>query len=409
MQWVVAFKGSRDAYQVPLALAEAGKLETLVTDWYSPFDARWFDRSIRVLPAHIGASLKRRYRVGLPSAKVSSRPLELVRTKLDARSASDYGDNRLGALAGRMAARRGAGVLSYSYYGHAAFKARDTEHLPKVIFQVHPHPRSIRRLLTEEIELTPLAEASLRGEIELNMPERRFEQLCEEPLLADMCVAASEFTKRTLIENGVNAGRVRVIPYGVDAEKFYPSAAPPSTSSPFRVVFAGQMVQRKGLSYLLEAWRRLALPNATLTVVGRGGMDHELLAKYEGTYQLKVAASLDELRSLYQTSDLFCLPSLIEGFGLVLLEALACGTPILATPHTGAPDVISDGEEGFVVPVRSVDALMERLQWCYEHRRELSAMRPAARRAAERCSWSTFRNRLVEVVAEAEQQFAGNR
>lgn len=403
MQWVVAFKGSRDAYQVPLALAEAGKLEALVTDWYSPFDRKWFARLTGILPLRIEAELRRRYRAGLPSKRVHTSPREFIRTKLSERSASDHGDNRIGTLAGQLARNRKAGLLSYSYYGHSAFNCAGVGYLPKVMFQVHPHPQSIRNLLLEEMELVPDGKASLSQEIELNMPDRRFAQLSEEPLLADFCIAASEYTKKTLVENGVDGNRVRVVPYGVDLDRFRPLAGVPEASQPFRVIFAGQMIQRKGLWYLLEAWKRLALPHAELILVGRGGMDQNLLAKYEGIFRSEVAVGGERLRELYATSDVCCVPSLIEGFGLVYLESLACGTPVIATPHTGAADLISEGEEGFIVDIRNVEALAERILWCYEHRPELSMMRPKARRLAERHTWSAFRGSIIDAVGEAEQ------
>lgn len=272
------------------------------------------------------------------------------------------------------------------------------------MFQVHPHPRSIRNLLLEEIELVPDGKASLSQEIELNMPDRRFEQLCEEPLLADFCIAASEYTKKTLVENGVDHKRVRVVPYGVDLDRFRPLADPsPSSARPFRVIFAGQMIQRKGLWYLLEAWKRLALPQAELIIVGRGSMDQKLLAKYEGTFRLEVAVGGERLRELYATSDVCCVPSLVEGFGLVYLEALACGTPVIATLHTGVADLITEGEQGFIVKIRDVEALAERILWCYGHRDELAAMRKKARQVAEKYTWSGFRRSLLSAVAEAEQ------
>ena len=97
------------------------------------------------------------------------------------------------------------------------------------------------------------------------------------------------------------------------------------------------------------------------------------------------------------------MPSLIEGFGLVYLESLACGTPVIATPNTGAADLISEGEEGFIVDIRNVEALAERILWCYEHRRELALMRPKARRLAERHTWGAFRRSIIDVISEIEQ------
>ncbi|HEY0038101.1 MAG TPA: glycosyltransferase family 4 protein, partial [Longimicrobium sp.] len=194
--------------------------------------------------------------------------------------------------------------------------------------------------------------------------------------------------------------RIRVVPYGVDLDTFVPPAALPA--GPFRVLFVGQMVQRKGLTYLFEAWKRLALPNAELVLAGRGRMDGPLLARYGSLFRREASVSRPRLRELYQCSDVFCMPSLAEGSGMVYLEALACGTPVIGTPNTGAADLIDDGEQGFLVPIRDVDALAERLLWCYEHREELQAMRAAARTRAERFTWGAFRKGVADMVLEAE-------
>ncbi|HEX8694173.1 MAG TPA: glycosyltransferase family 4 protein [Longimicrobium sp.] len=394
MRWVVVQAGARDAYQVPLALEEAGLLEALVTDWYSPLDRAWFRALAHLLPGGARARLGRRFRDGVPSRRVE---MSLGEMALNAVAGGRPGarDHRLGTRAGRLARRRGAGVFSFSYYAYAAFTAA-AEGLPRAIHQVHPHPASVRRLLREEMELVPDCVGSMATEEEIRGDETRFRQLCAEPGLADVCLAASRYTASTLVENGVPAERIRVIPYGVDLDFFRPPPAPPE--GPFRVLFVGQMAQRKGLRYLLEAWRRLALPGAELVLAGRGRLDRELLARYEGLFRAEVAVDAERLRELYRTSDVFCMPSLAEGFGLVYLESLACGTPVIGTPNTGAADLVREGREGFVVPLRDVEALAERLLWCHRHRAELREMRAEARRTAERHSWAAFRRSVAGVV-----------
>jgi glycosyltransferase involved in cell wall biosynthesis len=83
---------------------------------------------------------------------------------------------------------------------------------------------------------------------------------------------------------------------------------------------------------------------------------------------------------------------------MVLLEAMACGIPIIATPNTAAPDIITDGVEGFIVPIRDVAMLRERIQWCHDHPEELKEMGRAARRLAERFDWERYRRRLAKEV-----------
>jgi glycosyltransferase involved in cell wall biosynthesis len=203
-------------------------------------------------------------------------------------------------------------------------------------------------------------------------------------------------------ENGVDPARIRIVPYGVDLEALTPPPHPPSGR--FRVLFVGQMVHRKGLSYLLEAWRSLALPDAELVLAGRGNFDRELLARHQGSFRLAEDVSPGVLRELYRSSDVLCVPSLAEGFGLVYLEALACGTPVIGTVNTAAADMVTEGENGWVVEIRSADAIAERLRWCHAHRDALAAMRPAARRTAEGYTWERFRRGVADAAREAAER-----
>jgi glycosyltransferase involved in cell wall biosynthesis len=393
VKWVVTFAGSRTRYQVPLALAEADRLDTLVTDFYTPLDSR-AGLMLRRLPARARLTLKRRYASGLSSRLVEWSAAALLVDRLCNRSQAAR-DQRLGKMAGDLARRKRCGLISYNYYGYGAFQAYGLDRWPKVLSQEHPHPASVRKILSAELELSEFGGSSLLDEVEFCSDPERLDQLSKEALLADHCIVASSFSKRTLVENGVPGHRVHVIPYGVDVSR---SPARPKEGGPFRVVFVGQMVQRKGLEYLLKAWRRLRLPNAELVLAGRGHVDKPLLAAFESEFKCLGELSDADLQELYSTSDLFCMPSLVEGFGLVYLEALACGLPVIATPNTGAADIVHEGREGFIVPVRDTESLASRLEWAYTHRDELREMRSAARKLAEKYPWSAFRKGIVETL-----------
>ncbi|HEY0778895.1 MAG TPA: glycosyltransferase family 4 protein, partial [Gemmatirosa sp.] len=391
--WTVVHKGARDGYQVPLALAEAGRLDALVTDWYSPLDRRWFRGLAGLAPARVRRALAARYRDGLPSRHVRVYPRDYVMARFeDARDRR--GDAAIGRAAGQRARARGTGILAYSCYAHAAFPAYGDGGGPKVVFQVHPHPASLRALFAEEAAHVPEAAGSLAREPEMSLAPAVYAARCEEAHLADLCLVASDFTRLTLVAQGIDARRVRVVPYGVELPNAVPVRRDPDDT--FRVLFVGQFIQRKGVSYLLDAWRRLALPNAELVIAGRGGSDDALLARYDGAFRPGSVrrtgpVTRDALRRLYETSDVLCMPSLAEGFGLVYLEAMAHGTPVIATPNTGVADLIRDGDDGFLVGVRDADALAARLAWCHAHRGELAAMRARARAVAARQTWGAFR------------------
>jgi glycosyltransferase involved in cell wall biosynthesis len=266
---------------------------------------------------------------------------------------------------------------------------------------VHPHPVAVRRILSEDLNYTEFGENSLRTEEELCCDPVRFEELSKEALLADYCLVASNFTKLTLVEAGIHPDRVYVVPYGVDAVSCSDRQRPDET---FRVVFVGQMVQRKGLEYLLKAWKKLRLKNAELVLAGRGRVDDQLLSAFSPEVKFVGTLTDAQLRNLYSQCDLFCMPSLVEGFGLVYLEALACGLPVIATPNTGAADLVRDGREGFIVRIRDVDGLAAKLEWAYRNRQAIAEMRSAARRLAEQYSWSRFRAGIVNVLSEVEMR-----
>ncbi len=294
-------------------------------------------------------------------------------------------------------------LLSYSYYGHSAFSVAPG--VPKILFQVHPHPRSMRRILSRELAEHPECASSLEKEWELALAEDDFARLCEEPAMAEHWIAASSFTKQTLIENGAREESVHVTPYGVDLERFRPSGNPgdhpPHAGRPLRVLFVGTVNQRKGIKYLLEAVNLVGPRQVQVVIRGRAVDDLQLVRRLAPNADIRLGVSHEELRDAYRTSDLFVFPSLGEGFGHVLLEALASGLPILSTTRTAAPDLISPGVEGFIVEPQSSGAIADRLEWALTHRRQLAAMRLAARECAEQFTWPRFRSRLAGIVETA--------
>jgi glycosyltransferase involved in cell wall biosynthesis len=97
-------------------------------------------------------------------------------------------------------------------------------------------------------------------------------------------------------------------------------------------------------------------------------------------------------------NDVLVLPSLSEAFGLVITEALSCGLPVITTPNSGGPEVITDGENGFIVPVRSSEAIAERLEVLHCDRKRLREMSAAAFQRADEHSWSNYRARISHIM-----------
>lgn len=404
---VLVHSGARDAYQLAIALEEAGMLEALVTDLYWPADRPWAERLSHLLPAQLKAALLRRNAAGLPSGKVQMCAIRglatLLLDKLGGRVPFSWKrrstrstDAALGERAGLLANDRGAGLVSYSYYGYHAFSKYKR---PGMLFQLHPHPASVRRLLQRELADHPDCAASLMKEWELALPQADFDRLLKETAMSSRFLAASSFTRRTLIENGVDREAIRVIPYGIDSKRFCPLQKHwRSSHKTLRLLFVGRINQRKGVKYLLEAMRLLDSRDVQLTICGRPVDSLELFEHAGAKIQVRPSVSSDELLAAYREADLFVFPSVAEGFGQVLLESLACGLPILSTTHTAAPDLIEDGVQGFIVAPRRPDLLANRIEWALTHREALDRMRSAARARAELFTWERFRSEVALAV-----------
>lgn len=390
--WVAVFAGARDSYQAAIALHEAGLLRQCVTDLYAPLDSSFFRMASRLLPSGARAKWERRFSPSLPSSLVKSNWQYAAQMQLRAESWPDY-SYLLGERAAQVAKRYGSGILAYSHVATPAFQS--APHARKVLIQVQPHPSAVRDALLAD-RLVP--EWDDRTYNELQWPKHVFDRYMCESHLADLCITASDYTRRTLLASGVPPERTAVVPYGVDLEFFTPGEERPHD---FTVLFAGQLTRQKGLHYLLSAWKKLSLRNAELRVAGAGNV--EALARYFGGNVRQLGQLLwNPMRDEYRYADLVCLPSLSDNFPLVALQALACGTPVLTTTCCGAADVIEEGQNGWTVPAANVDALSAALVWAYAHRDCLVAMRGAARRTAEGFSWSVFRQSLIALLSRSQ-------
>jgi glycosyltransferase involved in cell wall biosynthesis len=220
---------------------------------------------------------------------------------------------------------------------------------------------------------------------------------------ADLITVPSSFTLETFIAQGVPASRLRRLPYGVNLSRFHPVEAPPQGR--FDVLFVGGMSLRKGVPYLLQAYARLTHPRKSLSFAGAidPGLVQQL--KQRGLWpdeaRLLGHVPQPELKALMSRSHVMVLPSVEEGLALVQAQAMACGCVVLASRHTGAEDLFSDGEEGFIVPVRDADALAGRLQQLADDpalRQSMSTR--AVARVRQAGGWQDYGTRALAVYQE---------
>jgi alpha-maltose-1-phosphate synthase len=221
-------------------------------------------------------------------------------------------------------------------------------------------------------------------------------QKLEELELADLTMVPTKFAERTIREIYPDKA-LSLAPYGVDCE-FWAPAPRMRSSGPLRFINAGQLSIRKGIPSLLNAWEKAALGDAELELVGPWQLSQAKLAELPHGVTWLPACSPVVLRERYRAADVFVFPSFFEGFGLVLLEAMACGLPAIASDATAGPD-IGLGTCGRVVSAGNVDELVEAFRWFDQHRDDIPMLGRAARTNATGCTWEHYRCCLAEAVA----------
>lgn len=183
---------------------------------------------------------------------------------------------------------------------------------------------------------------------------------------ADIILVNSRFVARTFLQAGIGPEKLHVTPImTVDSTMFAPSRN--FVRRPFRLLYVGRLELRKGIPYLLQAWSELRLPEAELWLVGH--LLPELGRHLDGapaSVRYMGALERTELPKIYQQCSAFVLPSVDDGFGTVMLEAMSCGLPVIATESTGGPDIIEDGVDGVIIPPRDVRALKDAILQLYE-------------------------------------------
>jgi glycosyltransferase involved in cell wall biosynthesis len=216
------------------------------------------------------------------------------------------------------------------------------------------------------------------------LPAMQIQRQEQEYKLCDRIIVYSSAARQSFVPF-TYAHKVAIVPPGADHHFFTPLPNK-QRGDIFRVCYVGRIEAAKGLPYLTEAWKRLALRNAELVLAGRLLPEMAWLQREGAHAGIRLAGILPPqgVVALFQKSNLFVLPSANEGLSLALLEAMSTGLPVIACQDTGAEDCVADKESGLLVPARDADALCDAILWCYEHRDSLEAMGAAARTRIEK-------------------------
>lgn len=256
----------------------------------------------------------------------------------------------------------------------------------------------VERLMEEEIEKHPAFLTEGRRQFRALRTERTARRH-DEFRLADQVCANSSFTRDTWVAAGLDGRKVTVLPLGAPAPDAAGASGGSGGAGPLRLVWAGKFSMMKGAHYLLEAWRAWAgHRHARLEVFGSVKMPAAFAWEQTSGITFHGQVLRERVLAAFRDADALVFPTLCDGFGMVVNEALSRGLPVITTRRAGAADLIRDGENGRLIPQASAPALVEALDWCATHRAELRAMRPAALATAAAWQWKDYRSGLREIL-----------
>jgi glycosyltransferase involved in cell wall biosynthesis len=397
------------AYQAVVGLAAAGRLDRFVTGFYHRADGplaplgRW---------PSLGRILNRRHDPEIPDDRV------LPTFGFDLALAAE---NRIGARA--PALRRRLARLRTRHFDRLVARAIDRQRpavalvfsdvasevaLPRcralgvatVLSMVHGDVREEALVLDREREAAPdffpiyLADGPI-DEAELAWLHARRLRDIEQ---ADVILVPSDHIAAVLARHGTPRDRIRVVPYAADTRRFVPESKRVHARE-CTFLFAGGVTQRKGIKYLLEAWRLVRRPGWRLQLLGPLPGDPTPLAPYRDEVDWLGRVGHAEVPARMAAADVFVFPSLFEGSAVVTYEALACGLPSVVTAEAGS--VVRDGRDGLIVPAGDVESLakaMERMGDDPEFRAACSA---SARARAEAFDWPRYHAAVVAATEDA--------
>ena len=228
---------------------------------------------------------------------------------------------------------------------------------------------------------------------------RRYNRRQKEVALADVIIANSSLTARSHIAAGADPAKTFVCPLGAPAPIAQVRVLPQRRNLPLNVIWAGPFSLRKGAHYLLDAWRRLnAGTGAVLNVYGKLTLPARFLQSTAEGIAFHGSVPHAQLYGAFEEADILVFPTLSDGFGMVVAEAMAHGLPVITTDQAGAADLVTK-DNGLLVPAADPKALADALRWCLDNRSRLEDMRLPAWETARARQWSDYRRDLIGAVS----------
>lgn len=414
MKIVVSQSGKQYTYELLKALLKDGHEVTFITlFWFNPQHKLW-NLLFKLLPYQFAERVKKqlakKYDPALAKLHIIQAPLiELLRilsSKMPFLKRGEQSQFFFDRWHDRFAARKLAQMdfdllIGYEMSSKNSFKVAKIKGAKTILDLAQIHYKEIERLASEYPSLSHLQTGNFRTKVN-QIKDAEYQ-------LADHFIVLSAFAKASMTKFGVPSSELSVANLG-----FNPSIFKAKTKTfkdfnktPLKVLFVGAIIRRKGFIELLTAVSELILEThhqIEITLVGGLG-DVADLEKFKGrvSYSHVPNQSHDSLKNYYQNADLFVFPSLLDSWAMVVLEAMASGTPVIVTENTGASDAVLKYGGGKIISAGDIGALKLAIMDYLQDPQKLLEDSEIAGRVSANYEWENYHLAIHKIVYAVSQ------
>ena len=278
-------------------------------------------------------------------------------------------------------------IIGWSGFSYKTFIKSQEYKILKICERGSSHIMFQAEILKKEYE---------KFNLRIKFDERVIEKELKEYKIADYISVPSTFAKNSFLEKGTEEKKIILIPYGVELKDFFRTA---KKDKIFRFISVGTIGIRKGSFYTLKAFDELKLPNCELLMIGN--IENEFIPfkkQFNNNKKIKFIKHVNQrlLVNFYNQSDVFVISSIEDGFAMVILQALACGLPVICSANSGGSDKIEEGKHGFILNPGDINSLKEKMNFFFFNPENLINFKKNVNNLSPELSWKIYGNTIEQ-------------
>ncbi|TGZ32608.1 Glycosyltransferase Gtf1 [Photobacterium damselae subsp. damselae] len=390
--------GARDYYEIAKALNNEMRLNKLITDFYSPDFLR--KRLKKRFDETLSSKLSLSFFIYIYIYKFL---FTILKFKKPDTKNIDYFFGFISAIYTYFSTNN---AIVYSYYleGFCKFYSLINKKPNRlIVFQVHPTYWHVNKILKEDQSKYSQIYGEFKKEHENDCTFIEYDNYIDALKKCDLIICASNFTKESIYSYKKIDVKTLVIPYGNRFEINEALLSRPRNIGPkIKLLTVGQVIQRKGLHHIfpiISKYKSYFEWKIISNVI-----DPVIMKQIPENVELIGKLSNEDLKKEFIDADLFILPSLVEGFGLVFIESACLGTPILCSNNTGAADFLNDRYSSFIVEAGNIDELEKTILFIINNKEKLLEMRKNVMSDVEKLTWFEFRKSVIDVISSIDNE-----